>query len=41
MPAPPLTIGVEELGLFLLANVIIVWICAPKLLTDIRRWRKP
>jgi hypothetical protein len=34
----PLSIGLPELAMFLLANVILVWICAPKLVRDIRRW---
>lgn len=41
MVAPaPLTIGWMEIGTFLLANVIIIWICAPRLIGDIRRWTK-
>ena len=40
MAPPPLILGAGEFGMFLLANAIIVWICAPKLLGDIRRWRK-
>jgi len=38
---PPLVLGWPELGVFLLANAIIVWICAPRLLVDIRRWIAP
>lgn len=40
MSPPPLVFGPVEIGVFVLANAIIVWICAPKLLQDIRRWRK-
>ncbi len=36
MPAAPLVIGAGEIGLFLLANVIIAWICVPPLIREIR-----
>ena len=41
MTTPPLVIGWPEMGWFLLANAIIVWICAPRLLRDIRGWLAP
>lgn len=31
--------GWPEIGVFLLANVIIFWICFPKVWRDIQRWR--
>lgn len=30
--------GLGEWVFFLLANAIIIWICAPRLFTDMRRW---
>jgi hypothetical protein len=36
MPQAPLVLELPELGLFLLANAIIIWICGPKLLKEIR-----
>ena len=36
---PPLVLGWTEIGIFLLANAIIIWICAPRLLRDIVGWR--
>lgn len=41
MTPAPLVIGWPEIGWFLLANAIIVWICAPRLLRDIRGWIAP
>jgi hypothetical protein len=41
MNPAPLVFGWPEIGTFLLANAIIIYICAPKLLRDIRRWRRP
>lgn len=32
-------VGWPELGVFMLANAIIFWICFPKLWRDIKRWR--
>ena len=37
---PPLVIGWPEFGTFLLANVVIFYICFGKLWADIKRWRK-
>lgn len=37
--APALVTGLPEIGIFLLANAIIFFICFPKLWRDIRRWR--
>ena len=34
--AAPLVVGAGEIGLFLLANVIIGWICVPPLIREIR-----
>lgn len=34
----PLVLGWKELALFALANVILIWICAPRLVRDIRGW---
>lgn len=39
MTPPPLVFGPIEIGVFILANVVIVFFCAPRLLIDIRRWR--
>ena len=35
----PFHAGWPEIGIFVLANAIIFWICLPPLLNDIRRWR--
>lgn len=35
---PPVRFGPGEWVFFLLANAIIIGICAPKLLGDVRRW---
>lgn len=40
MTPPPLVIGWPEIGIFLLANAIIIWICAPRLWRDIVTWRR-
>lgn len=39
MTPAPVVFGPIEIGVFLLANAIIIWICLPPLLRDIRRWR--
>jgi hypothetical protein len=36
----PLSIGWTEIGIFMLANSIIFYICFGKLWEDIKRWRK-
>ncbi|MSP55988.1 MAG: hypothetical protein EXR69_10350 [Myxococcales bacterium] len=35
---PPLVIGPTEIAAFLLANAIIAFFCAPRLMVDFRRW---
>ncbi len=37
---PALSIGPVEIGVFLLANAIIFYICFGKLWADIKRWRR-
>lgn len=37
-PPPPLVLGWPELATFALANAIIIWICAPRLVRDVRGW---
>lgn len=39
MPAPPLVYSPMDVGVFLLANAIIIALCAPRLLADVKRWR--
>ncbi|MFN7143221.1 MAG: hypothetical protein ACK4YP_05550 [Myxococcota bacterium] len=39
-PQPPLVFGWPEIGVFLLANAIVFYICFPKLWQDIKRWRR-
>jgi hypothetical protein len=36
----PLDVGPAEIGIFLLANAIIFYICFPKLWKDMKRWRR-
>ena len=38
IPQAPITFAAGEWFFFLLANAIITWICAPRLLGDVRRW---
>ena len=40
MNPPPLVLGWPEIGIFLLANAIIIAICAPRLWKDILAWRR-
>lgn len=39
MTAPPLVNSPMDIGIFLLANAIIITLCAPRFLVDLRRWR--
>ena len=39
MTQPPLSIGPIEIGMFLLANGVIFFFCAPRFFIDLRRWR--
>lgn len=38
MTQPPFHFGAGEWFFFLLANAILIYICAPRLLGDVRRW---
>jgi hypothetical protein len=39
IPSPPIVLGPMEFGAFMLANAIIIFFCAPRLLIDLKRWR--
>jgi hypothetical protein len=38
--APPLVLDGTVIGVFLLANAIIIWICAPRFWKDVLAWRR-
>lgn len=38
MKLAPIQFGLGEWGFFLLANAIIIYICAPRLVVDVTRW---
>lgn len=38
MTPPPLVLDAPVWATFALANAIIIWICAPRLVRDIRGW---
>ncbi len=39
VPPPELVFTPVEIGVFLLANAIIAFFCAPRLFLDVKRWR--